>query len=453
MKSFIVSAVVGATIIGLSGVTTILGVEAAAIPTEDVKRSDAGSLATFTKRQDIIVTTPCWETEDGQVRCPPKMVKRQDCVVTTPCWETEDGQVRCAPKEKRDELEVSPPPAHVASGTTLKCASWWTALNSTPQTAPCLSALVSGQNISFAQFRQLNPSVDPNCGNLKVGCAYCVQGITPLVPIMPPMTMLMRALGASTASSSNNSADQPLPSAPLFPAVRATEAKTSTAPSSYAAPTLPTGGLLTSLGTVTTSNRNSVAAVATAQSASASVAAITSPPSSECRSVTFKDWGTVGSSSGYYDIDSAGHTCATHQIPPAYGPNPPPTTEADTDAPQTSSLAVTSGYAFGAPAQATASLTAATSLATGNVTAAGTALRDDGRCGLVEFNRATCDPNGEFGGCCSSHGYCGKTDDHCGAGCLSGCNNGTISITGARPTTKALESGVVVGPAGPQVSD
>ncbi|KAL8810788.1 MAG: hypothetical protein Q9200_002303 [Gallowayella weberi] len=403
MKSFIVSAVVGATIIGLSGVTTILGVEAAAIPTEDVKRSDAGSLATFTKRQDIIVTTPCWETEDGQVRCapkmekrqscwetedgqvrcppkmekrqscwetedgqvrcPPKMVKRQDCVVTTPCWETEDGQVRCAPKEKRDEL------------------------------------------------------------------------------------------GASTASSSNNSADQPLPSAPLFPVVRATEAKTSTAPSSYAAPTLPTGGLLTSLGTVTTSNRNSVAAVATAQSASASVAAITSPPSSECRSVTFKDWGTVGSSSGYYDIDSAGHTCATHQIPPAYGPNPPPTTEADTDAPQTSSLAVTSGYAFGAPAQTTASLTAATSLATGNVTAAGTALRDDGRCGLVEFNRATCDPNGEFGGCCSSHGYCGKTNDHCGAGCLSGCNNGTISITGARPTTKALESGVVVGPAGPQVSD
>ncbi|KAL8701041.1 MAG: hypothetical protein Q9224_000679 [Gallowayella concinna] len=463
-----------------------MGAEAAALPSKDVKRSDAGSLATFTKRQDRIVTTPCWETddgqvrcaankekrqdrvvttpcwetddgqvrcaankekrqdrvvttpcwetEDGQVRCAANKEKRQDRVVTTPCWETDDGQVRCAPKEKRDEVEVSPPPTHVADGTTLQCASWWTISNTTAQPAPCLAALVSGQNISFAQFRQLNPSVDATCGNLKVGCAYCVQG-------------------ASTASSSNDSADQPSSSGPLYPAVRVTEARTSTSAFSDAAPTLVTGGLLTSLGASATCKQTSITAEATARSGTASVATITSAPSSGCLSVTFKDWGTSDSSFGYYDIDSAGHTCATHQIPPAHGPIPPPITEADTDAPQTSSLAVTSGGAFGAPAQATASLTAATSSATGNATVAGTALRDDGRCGLAEFNKATCDPSGEFGGCCSSHGYCGKTNDHCGAGCLSGCNNGTISITGARPTLKASESSVVVDPDGPQASD
>ena len=47
--------------------------------------------------------------------------------------------------------------------------------------------------------------------------------------------------------------------------------------------------------------------------------------------------------------------------------------------------------------------------------------REDGRCGLTEFEKATCDPQGPFGGCCSSHGWCGNTTDHCGAGCLNGC--------------------------------
>ncbi|KAL8980814.1 MAG: hypothetical protein Q9205_004216, partial [Flavoplaca limonia] len=42
--------------------------------------------------------------------------------------------------------------------------------------------------------------------------------------------------------------------------------------------------------------------------------------------------------------------------------------------------------------------------------------REDGRCGLREFEKATCDPQGPFGGCCSSHGWCGNTTDHCGAG-------------------------------------
>ncbi|KAL8691921.1 MAG: hypothetical protein Q9224_004070 [Gallowayella concinna] len=63
----------------------------------------------------------------------------------------------------------------------------------------------------------------------------------------------------------------------------------------------------------------------------------------------------------------------------------------------------------------------------------GTAPRPDGRCGLAEFNKATCDPNGQFGGCCSSYGYCGKTDVHCGAGCLNGCNGGGGTPTNPNP--------------------
>ncbi|KAF2502931.1 putative galactose oxidase [Lophium mytilinum] len=43
-----------------------------------------------------------------------------------------------------------------------------------------------------------------------------------------------------------------------------------------------------------------------------------------------------------------------------------------------------------------------------------------GQCGK-DFGGATCDPNGEYGGCCSQYGYCGTTPDHCGVGCQSGC--------------------------------
>ena len=32
--------------------------------------------------------------------------------------------------------------------------------------------------------------------------------------------------------------------------------------------------------------------------------------------------------------------------------------------------------------------------------------REDGRCG-IDFDNAPCDVDGEYGGCCSSHGYCG----------------------------------------------
>ncbi|KAL8682564.1 MAG: hypothetical protein Q9186_001417 [Xanthomendoza sp. 1 TL-2023] len=467
MRSFIVSAVVGAAIIGMHGVNTIMGAEAAALPSKDVKRSDAGSLATFTKRQDRIVTTPCWETDDGQVRCAAHKEKRQDRVVTTPCWETDDGQVRCAAnKEKRQDRVVTTPCWETEDGQ-VRCAANKEKRQDRIVTTPCWETEDGQVRCAANKEKRQDRVVTTPCWETEDGQVRCAankekrQDRVITTPCWETDDGQVRCapkekrdeVGASTASSSNDSADQPSSSGPLFPAVRVTEARTSTSAFSDAAPTLVTGGLLTSLGASTTCKQTSITAEATARSGTASVATITSAPSSGCLSVTFKDWGTSDSSFGYYDIDSAGHTCATHQIPPAHGPIPPPITEADTDAPQTSSLAVTSGGAFGAPAQATASLTAATSSATGNATVAGTALRDDGRCGLAEFNKATCDPSGEFGGCCSSHGYCGKTNDHCGAGCLSGCNNGTISITGARPTLKASESSVVVDPDGPQASD
>lgn len=54
----------------------------------------------------------------------------------------------------------------------------------------------------------------------------------------------------------------------------------------------------------------------------------------------------------------------------------------------------------------------------------GRAVRNDGRCG-TEFEDATCDAGGEFGGCCSGMGWCGKTEGHCLTenGCQSGCSD------------------------------
>ena len=38
-------------------------------------------------------------------------------------------------------------------------------------------------------------------------------------------------------------------------------------------------------------------------------------------------------------------------------------------------------------------------------------VREDGRCG-AEFDGAACDPNSAYF-CCSAHGYCGGTGEHC----------------------------------------
>ncbi|KAI4252101.1 MAG: hypothetical protein L6R42_008110 [Xanthoria sp. 1 TBL-2021] len=83
----------------------------------------------------------------------------------------------------------------------------------------------------------------------------------------------------------------------------------------------------------------------------------------------------------------------------------------------------------------------------------GTAPRPDGRCGLAEFNQATCDPNGPFGGCCSSYGYCGKTDGHCGVGCLNGCNGGGGGTTPTNPPTSSSSQEPIPGePTNPPTS-
>ena len=72
-----------------------------------------------------------------------------------------------------------------------------------------------------------------------------------------------------------------------------------------------------------------------------------------------------------------------------------------------------------------------------------TAPRSDGRCGTA-FGGATCDPQGSFGGCCSSYGYCGDTPGHCLAanGCQSGCTagSGVTSAPGITTTVKPPSS-------------
>ncbi|KAF1974330.1 glyoxal oxidase [Bimuria novae-zelandiae CBS 107.79] len=62
----------------------------------------------------------------------------------------------------------------------------------------------------------------------------------------------------------------------------------------------------------------------------------------------------------------------------------------------------------------------------------GAAPRNDGRCGK-DFGDATCDPNSEYGGCCSTYGYCGSTDSHCLVenGCQNGCKDAAPPSTTA----------------------
>ena len=63
--------------------------------------------------------------------------------------------------------------------------------------------------------------------------------------------------------------------------------------------------------------------------------------------------------------------------------------------------------------------------------------RPDGRCGR-DFDGASCDPNAPYGPCCSQHGWCGKTPEHCltSNGCQSGCR----TPSKASPTTLLSQS-------------
>ncbi|KAL8783736.1 MAG: hypothetical protein Q9213_004417 [Squamulea squamosa] len=429
------------------------------------------------KRQDNVVTTPCWEAPDGQIHChlekrqrvvytgcwettdgkvrcaahPRPPHEKRQVVVTTPCWEGPDGQVHCAAsKDKREELAeagVYPSPSHVANGTTLDCASWWTVPNTTAQADLCLAALVSAQNISFAQFRQLNPDVDPTCSNLKIGGAYCVQGASDAASI-------------TTVGGPNDTAPS---SVPLPPASRVTEARTSIQSTSHPTPTFIADGLPVSSQPVTIGDQTSASSNATTRSASAPSATITRRPSTECLYASRAKFSTSDRQFGDYLLDAAGHTCGT-QIPPDglvdpsrlthATPPPPLTTQADTDVAQTSSRAASTKEDYSSLAQATASSSAAASdSSAGAANSTDTAPRLDGRCGLDEFSQATCDPDGEYGGCCSSHGYCGKTNDHCGVGCLNGCNLGSSNNTLTQATPEGVESSTSFSPPRPQITD
>ncbi|KAF1817187.1 hypothetical protein P152DRAFT_10527 [Eremomyces bilateralis CBS 781.70] len=72
----------------------------------------------------------------------------------------------------------------------------------------------------------------------------------------------------------------------------------------------------------------------------------------------------------------------------------------------------------------------------------------DGNCGA---NGKTC-LNSAFGNCCSEHGWCGATTDHCGTGCQSGFGNCGSSVSNPVPsTTPGDKPGTTNGSCGPSV--
>ncbi|KAL8902517.1 MAG: hypothetical protein Q9207_004637 [Kuettlingeria erythrocarpa] len=219
MKSFIISAIIGITTIGLCN--------AVAIPANG---PDAG-LTDVEKRGFPYDPNGehCEEMPWGEIRCYPKKRDISDAPVTKRgvpydpngehCEEMPWGEIRCYPK-KRDALAtplVLPPPGPVINGTSLECASWWTVINLAAQPDPCLAALVTAQNITFAQFRKLNPDVDSTCTNLKVGYAYCVEAVS------SPFSDTNGSI-ASNASTTAPSSSAPAP----LPALRVTMARTGT---------------------------------------------------------------------------------------------------------------------------------------------------------------------------------------------------------------------------------
>lgn len=84
---------------------------------------------------------------------------------------------------------------------------------------------------------------------------------------------------------------------------------------------------------------------------------------------------------------------------------------------------------------------------TGGGGGGGTAPRTDGRCGK-DFADATCDPNGQFGGCCSQYGWCGSSTGHClvSNGCQSGCTGGNPTTTANPPTSTSSGEPILPSP-------
>lgn len=68
-------------------------------------------------------------------------------------------------------------------------------------------------------------------------------------------------------------------------------------------------------------------------------------------------------------------------------------------------------------------------------------LSTDGRCG-PDNGGAMCDGSG-FGKCCSSGGWCGSSDTHCGSGCLNGkCHEGIETTDGTCGTGHGIRTAV-----------
>ncbi|KAL8721287.1 MAG: hypothetical protein Q9225_001991 [Loekoesia sp. 1 TL-2023] len=246
---------------------------------------------TFSKRD---AAEHCWEAPDGQIHC--SFDKREP---QEHCWEAPDGQIHCsfALDVKRNAAAgalVAPPPAPVVNGTSRQCASWWVVINLAGQPDSCLAALVSAQNITFAQFRQLNPDVNSTCTNLKVGYAYCIQASN---ASFPSYASVANGTSASTTVSSS--------SPPLLPAVRVTEARTGSIGHGLPAPT-PVSQAKHEPGL-----SGIVPNATTISPSSPSFAATTGLSSADCKPVTY----TVVQPDHIYGIDSAGHTCQTHILP------------------------------------------------------------------------------------------------------------------------------------------
>ncbi|KAK3353758.1 hypothetical protein B0T25DRAFT_608211 [Lasiosphaeria hispida] len=100
---------------------------------------------------------------------------------------------------------------------------------------------------------------------------------------------------------------------------------------------------------------------------------------------------------------------------------------------------------FAGPTSTTAKSIAATTSAGAAPTGA-LEITKDGHCG----EGFTCQGSA-FGSCCSPHGWCGQTTDHCGPGCQAGfglCGDGAISPTSAGPSSSGTTSTTAAGGGG-----
>ncbi|KAL8645941.1 MAG: hypothetical protein Q9210_006432 [Variospora velana] len=127
------------------------------------------------------------------------------------CLIAADGHVHYNPR-KREAQPVVLPPEPFINGTSAPCAAWWAVEKASGAPSTCQDALEKGRDITFEQFRELNPNVNAGCTNLKPGYAYCIKAAD---PSQPPST----GFSSGSLSSNTSTADPP----PLFPAIRATQ--------------------------------------------------------------------------------------------------------------------------------------------------------------------------------------------------------------------------------------